>query len=349
MDITKQDFGRFLTDRRRAAGLTQRQLAAQLHVTESAVSKWERGISYPDITLVQAIAAELGVSAQELISASEDREGRADKRDARSYRGWRSAILWTTLLSWATTILACFIVNLSVQHTLSWFWIVLPAVGIGFCLTTLPLLRVPHPGWLALGGATVSLLTLLLVVWLQFSGGPWLVVAASSVLFGLLIVFSPIWLAHVDLPEPLSRHRTVLALAIDTLALVLLLLVILVALGRPELWARPALPIAGIAAAPIWIGALLIRYLPLPGLAVATVVTALAGVCALTIDPAIAAVLGEQADGWALDLGTWDSETIDTNIRMLVFIAVMAAALLLGVAAVAQALRRSGPRAWRSS
>ncbi|WP_449279952.1 helix-turn-helix domain-containing protein [Leucobacter sp. GX0328] len=50
-DITKQDFGRFVTEHRRAAGFTQRQLAERLHVTESAVSKWERGLSYPDITV----------------------------------------------------------------------------------------------------------------------------------------------------------------------------------------------------------------------------------------------------------------------------------------------------------
>ena len=93
MDITKQDFGRFVSERRLAVGLTQRELATRLHVTESAVSKWERGLSSPEITMVQAIAAQLCVSAQELFSASEDREDRADKRDARSYRNRRGAIL----------------------------------------------------------------------------------------------------------------------------------------------------------------------------------------------------------------------------------------------------------------
>ncbi|EYT53817.1 XRE family transcriptional regulator [Leucobacter sp. UCD-THU] len=340
MEITKQDFGRFVTERRRAGGLTQRQLAERLHVTESAVSKWERGLSYPDITLVQAIAAELGVSGQELISASEDREGRADKRDARSYRGWRSAILWTTLLSWTAAILACFIVNLSVQHTLSWFWVVLPAVGIAFCLTTLPLLPVPGPGWLALGGSTACLMALLLVVWLQFSTGSWLVIAVSAVVFALLFVFTPIWLTVLHLPGGLRRHRTLLVLVIETAALLLFLLIVFVAIGRAELWLWPALPIAAIGAAPIWVSALAIRYLPLPGLAVAALVTAFLGCCALVMDRAVAAVLG-QPDEWALDLGSWNAETIETNIQFLIFLAALAVALLLGVSALARAA--SGP------
>ncbi len=39
MHSTKHDFGKFVAERRRSVGLTQRELARQLHVTESAVSK----------------------------------------------------------------------------------------------------------------------------------------------------------------------------------------------------------------------------------------------------------------------------------------------------------------------
>ena len=342
-DITKQDFGRFVTEHRRAAGFTQRQLAERLHVTESAVSKWERGLSYPDITLVQALATELGVSGQELISASEDHEGRADKRDARSYRGWRRAILWTTLLTWAGAILTCFIVNLSVQHTLSWFWIVLPAVGLAFSLTTLPLLPVPRPGWSALASATACLVVLLLVVWLQFAAGPWLVIAVSGVLFGLLLVFTPIWLTLLELPGGLGRHTTVLALVIDTAALVVFLLIVFVALGRLELWVWPVLPLVAIGAVPIWLIALTIRYLPLPALGVTAAVVLLFGICALVIGRLVNAVLGEREAGY-VDLMTWGDATIEANIRLLIFCAACGAALVFGAAALVQsgARRRSG-------
>ena len=42
----KKSFGEFITQRRRALGLTQREFADKLFVTDSAVSKWERGVSH---------------------------------------------------------------------------------------------------------------------------------------------------------------------------------------------------------------------------------------------------------------------------------------------------------------
>ena len=42
-EMDKETFGRFLSQRRREQGLTQKQLAERLYVTDKAVSKWERG------------------------------------------------------------------------------------------------------------------------------------------------------------------------------------------------------------------------------------------------------------------------------------------------------------------
>ena len=44
-ELDKDSFGKFLASLRREKGLTQRQLADQLFVSDKAVSKWERGIS----------------------------------------------------------------------------------------------------------------------------------------------------------------------------------------------------------------------------------------------------------------------------------------------------------------
>ena len=45
----KKSFGEYIRRKRQEAGLTQGELAGRLFVTESAVSKWERGLSYPDV------------------------------------------------------------------------------------------------------------------------------------------------------------------------------------------------------------------------------------------------------------------------------------------------------------
>lgn len=53
---------------REAAKLTQFQLAERLSVSDKTVSKWETGRGYPDITLLEPIAAALRVSVAELLS-----------------------------------------------------------------------------------------------------------------------------------------------------------------------------------------------------------------------------------------------------------------------------------------
>ena len=44
--MNKERLGSFIGDCRRELGLTQRELAERVHVTDKAVSKWERGVSH---------------------------------------------------------------------------------------------------------------------------------------------------------------------------------------------------------------------------------------------------------------------------------------------------------------
>ena len=55
-------FGAFLAETRRARGLTQRDLAERLHVTDKAVSRWERGVGLPDINTLEPLADALGAA-----------------------------------------------------------------------------------------------------------------------------------------------------------------------------------------------------------------------------------------------------------------------------------------------
>ena len=56
---------------REERGMTQTQLAEKLNVSDKAVSKWETGRGYPDITLLEPLAAALGVSVIELFAGQD--------------------------------------------------------------------------------------------------------------------------------------------------------------------------------------------------------------------------------------------------------------------------------------
>ena len=51
-----KEFGAFLAQVRRERNMTQAELAQQLHVTDKAVSRWERGIGLPDINTLEPLA-----------------------------------------------------------------------------------------------------------------------------------------------------------------------------------------------------------------------------------------------------------------------------------------------------
>ncbi len=60
--------GNLIREARKEKGYTQLELAGSLHITDRAVSKWERGICAPDIALLEPLSEVLGLSITELIS-----------------------------------------------------------------------------------------------------------------------------------------------------------------------------------------------------------------------------------------------------------------------------------------
>lgn len=56
---------------REGGNMTQQQLAGKIGVSDKAISKWETGRGYPDISLIEPLAAALGVSVIELFSGED--------------------------------------------------------------------------------------------------------------------------------------------------------------------------------------------------------------------------------------------------------------------------------------
>lgn len=59
--------GQKIAGLRKEKSITQKELAERLHVSAAAVSKWERGLNFPDLTILEPLAATLGISAAELL------------------------------------------------------------------------------------------------------------------------------------------------------------------------------------------------------------------------------------------------------------------------------------------
>lgn len=67
-DITQNQIGTFIAQRRKEKNLTQKQLGEKLNVTDRAVSKWETGRSFPDVSLMEPLCRELDISVSELLA-----------------------------------------------------------------------------------------------------------------------------------------------------------------------------------------------------------------------------------------------------------------------------------------
>ncbi len=80
-EINKEKFGLFLSYLRKEKGMTQKQLADKIFVSDKAVSKWERGLSLPDISLLIPLAELFEVSVTELLEGEKLRETESISRE----------------------------------------------------------------------------------------------------------------------------------------------------------------------------------------------------------------------------------------------------------------------------
>lgn len=80
MDATR--FGLFVAEMRKENHMTQAELATKIKVTDKAVSRWERGLGFPDINSLEPLAEALGVSVLELMKSEKIVEANIQCGDA---------------------------------------------------------------------------------------------------------------------------------------------------------------------------------------------------------------------------------------------------------------------------
>lgn len=83
MDQTRT--GQLIRRLREEKGLTQKQLAERLGVSDKAVSKWERGMGSPDVSLIAGLAGQLGIQPEALLAGElneSEKEGENMKKSS---------------------------------------------------------------------------------------------------------------------------------------------------------------------------------------------------------------------------------------------------------------------------
>ena len=252
----KKSFGEYIRRKRQEAGLTQKELAGQLFVTESTVSKWERALSYPDVSMVTSICAALHITEHEFFTACDDDQAHAQEVAAKRWQGVVSGARRFFAVSYAVAIVTCLICDLAVFHALDWFWIVLASCALAFCFTNLPAyVRKGRRMTACMGTATGCLLLLLLACWINVGG--WWIIGGTAITAACLALPWGWWAVW----RFCGRHVLPLCVALLTVWVFFLLTVIWVFAGGDWL-ISPAFPLAAVGAAFLWAGFAVWYWLP---------------------------------------------------------------------------------------
>jgi transcriptional regulator with XRE-family HTH domain len=150
--MDNKKIGDFISTLRKNKNFTQKDLADILGVTDKAVSKWERGAGYPDISMLRPLADALDTSVNELLEgkASEHTSDLEEKNISKaldyadqiiaSKENKLGQILASILaISLFIAIFVSIIVNIAVNHRLSWSILVIAGCIMGGCLLLPPL------------------------------------------------------------------------------------------------------------------------------------------------------------------------------------------------------------------
>lgn len=195
MEDLKKIIARNIIDLRRTNNMTQLELAEKLNYTDKAVSKWERGESLPDISVLKAIADLFGVKIDYLVTVdhvegvtevlmSEDAVDEAARNARHKQSNFRVITLISVLLVWLVATFAFVMAKLidadAVNHWLAFIY----AVPISFLV------------WLIFNSIWFrgrrNLLLISLLVWSLLSA-----IHISFVVLAPAAGFENIWLLYI--------------------------------------------------------------------------------------------------------------------------------------------------------
>lgn len=336
----KKAFGEFLLKKRKEIGLTQREVADKLFVTESAVSKWERGLSYPDITLLRGICEIFSISEHELLTTNVDIKTRELEKMGMRYIRMVNSYKYLLSAIYIISLVVCFICNIAVEQKLSWFFIVLTAEMVAMSITLLPIMIKANRGLITLGAFFTSL-SLLLFTCSIYTEGDWFVLAFVSVLFGLSLVFLPFVLRVIHLPEYLQDKKTLLYFFTETIVLFLLLLTCNL-YTKGGWFLTIALPITTFSLTFPWGVMFILRYLKINRYFKAAGCFCLASIFVYFFNGFVSFILNNDmyVVGFQSNLTNWNVDNLNGNINLIIFLVLITMTILFMILGINKGFRK---------
>ena len=141
--MDQEKIGAFITECRKQAGLTQAALGEQLGITDRAVSKWERGKSMPDPSLMLPLCGLLHITVNELLTGErismEDYQKKAEekllelqKQEALNNR----RLLWLEVVIGLLSTAAALVMIFAASFAVVYFWWRLALIAAGLAILT---------------------------------------------------------------------------------------------------------------------------------------------------------------------------------------------------------------------
>ena len=231
-------------------------------------------------------------------------------------------------------ILVCLIVNLAVGHALSWFFIVLISLLVVASLTVVPLVVEKQRGLATLFGFTASLLLLLLTCAI-YTHGHWFMLVATSVIFGLSVIFMPYVAYALPLSGFCKNNKGLLILGTDTILFTVMMLCIGFYNNIRAYW-RYMPPLALFNVGFIWIVFLVCRYLKTNKFIRAGISSIITGAYIYSADNVINLILGERRPWPKMNLIIWGPGTVDGNVKC----TVLFGGIIIGVICIVIGMKR---------
>lgn len=132
--MDNRKFGQFIQNLRKEKGWTQLELAEKLNVTDKAVSKWERGVGFPDIKMIEPLARALDVSILEIMCSEKNEKTVQSEKTEEAINNVLNVVSYQRKIERRNILLTVIIMSVAIMTV----FIFDTSQGIGFVMVCMP-------------------------------------------------------------------------------------------------------------------------------------------------------------------------------------------------------------------